>query len=214
MQVTRQRIVDLLRKNGQATVEALSEAVGLTQMAVRHHLNVLQAEDLIQVAHTKRLHKPGRPVQVYSLTDKARQFYPQEYCRLADLMADEMTAHVGVGGVIKIFDGMADRLLSDAPILPDTLSFEDRLDHVTSFLREKGYIVDWEIQDGNYVVYHLDCPYRQFAQNHQEVCALDKKLIGNLLQVNPTRISCIAKNDDKCTYVVAEVGISVNQVTA
>ena len=41
MQATREKIVELLKERGHATVEELADEVGLTQMAVRHHLNVL-----------------------------------------------------------------------------------------------------------------------------------------------------------------------------
>ena len=46
MQVTRQRIVDHLRKHNQATVDELTQAVGLTHMAVRHHLKQGAQADL------------------------------------------------------------------------------------------------------------------------------------------------------------------------
>jgi len=202
MQVTRQRIIDLLRQQGQATVEELAESVGLTQMAVRHHLNVLQMEALIKVSHTKRQHKPGRPVQVYSLTDEARKLYPQEYFQLTDLLVQEVANRIGQDGVIDIFNSLANRLMSDAPEAKENQPFEERLDEVVAFLKDKGFIVEWEMVNGQYMVYHMDCPYRQFAQRHQEICVLDEKILETTLDVTPQRISCIACQDDKCAYVL------------
>ncbi|HEY85870.1 MAG TPA: ArsR family transcriptional regulator [Chloroflexi bacterium] len=202
MQVTRQRIIDLLRKQGQATVEDLAEWVELTQMAVRHHLKVLQAEDLIEVSHTKRQRKPGRPVQIYGLTNKARKLYPQEYFQLTDLLVQEVTNRIGQGGIIDIFNSLAARLVEDAPAAKTTQSIEERLDDVTGFLRKKGYVVEWERVNGQYMVYHMDCPYRQFAQRHQEICLMDAKILEDTLNVIPQRISCIACHDDKCTYII------------
>jgi len=202
MQITRQRIIDLLRRQGQATVEELAEWVELTQMAVRHHLNVLQAESLIEVSHTKRRHKPGRPVQVYGLTNKARKLYPQEYLQLTDLLVQEVANRIGQDGVIDIFNSLAVRLVEEAPIAKTTQSIEERLDDVVGFLREKGYVVEWESVNGQYMVYHMDCPYRQFAQRHQEICLMDAKILEETLNVIPQRISCIACQDDKCTYVI------------
>ncbi len=202
MQITRQRIIDLLRKQGQATVEELAEWVELTQMAVRHHLNVLQAEDLIEISHTKRQHKPGRPVQVYGLTNKARKLYPQEYIQLTDLLVQEVATRIGQDGVIDIFNSLAVRLVEDAPPSRKAQPFEERLDDVVGFLREKGYVVEWERMNGQYMIYHMDCPYRQFAQRHQEVCLMDAKILEDTLNVVPQRISCIAYHDDKCAYVI------------
>jgi len=206
MQVTRQRIIDLLRKQGQATVEELAQTVGLTPMAVRHHLNVLLAENLITVHHTRRKRKPGRPVQVYSLTNEARKLYPQEYFQLTDMLVEEVARRIGQEGVLNVFNSIADRLIEDCPPLnPDTLPFEKQLDTVTNFLREKGFMVEWGIADGYYTIYHLDCPYRQFSQQHREVCRIDAKLIGAMLNITPRRVSCIACADAQCVYVLSPV---------
>jgi predicted ArsR family transcriptional regulator len=202
MQITRQRIIDLLRKQGQATVEELSQQVEFTPMAVRHHLNVLLAKDLIAVSHTKRQHKPGRPVQIYNLTDKARNLYPQKYIQLTDLLVQEIANRIGQDGVIDIFNNLAARLVKDAPPAKTAQPFEERLDDIVGFLRDKGYVVEWKRVNGQYMIYHLDCPYRQFAQRHQEICLMDAKILEDTLNVTPRRISCIACQDDKCTYVI------------
>ena len=211
MQVTRQRIIDLLRQKGQATVEELAEVVELTQMAVRHHLNVLQAEDLIAVSHTKRQHKPGRPVQIYSLTEKARKLYPQEYFQLTDLLVDEIASRIGRPGVVDVFDSIANRLVEDAPDISQELPTEEKLEQVVSFLKEKGFVVEWEKRNGQFIIHHLDCPYRQFARRHQEICRLDQRVISNMLNMTPTRISCIAHNDEKCTYMLSPGKVNNNQ---
>jgi predicted ArsR family transcriptional regulator len=47
MHPTRQRIIEFLKEKEEATVEELAAEVGMTPMAVRYHLNVLQAGNLI-----------------------------------------------------------------------------------------------------------------------------------------------------------------------
>lgn len=200
MQVTRQRIVDFLRKQNQATVEELTKVVGLTHMAVRHHLNVLQGEGLVEVSTTRRLKKPGRPIQVYVLTNRAEKLYPQDYFQLSDLLLDEMSDRVGPDGVAKVFSNIATRILEVAPVSKKGQSFEDRLDEVIRFLRQKGFAAEWGVEDNQYVVRHIACPYRRLASRHSEVCLLDEVLIGTMLQVAPRRTCCIADNDGNCTY--------------
>lgn len=207
MQVTRQRIIDFLRKQNQATVEDLTQAIGLTHMAIRHHLNVLQAEGLVEVATTRRIKKPGRPVQIYGLTENAEQLYPQDYLQLSDLLLAEMINQVGLNGVTEIFSNIADQLLKVAPAPKEGQSFEERLDEVVSFLKEKGFVAHWDVENGQYVIHHVACPYRQLAARHQEVCHLDEELISSMLQVTPQRICSIADDDGKCTYCL---GISAS----
>lgn len=202
MQITRQRIIDLLKKHEQVTVDDLAQVIGLTPMAVRHHLNVLLAENLVEVTQTRPRLKAGRPVQVYGLTDKAQEFYPQNYFHLTDLMVQELSDRLGRAGVTDVFEGMAGRLLAEAPQPSEALSLEERLDCLVTFLRGKGYTVEWERDHQTYLLYHLDCPYRRLAQRHHEICLMDKKVITALLKIAPARVSCIAQYDDKCTYII------------
>jgi predicted ArsR family transcriptional regulator len=200
MQATREKIVEYLRKHGQGTVENLAEAVDLTSMAVRHHLNVLQAADLVEVSHTRRNNGPGRPVQIYALTDDARKSYPQEYFQLTDILLDEVADQIGPERLTSIFERIARRVTNQAPEAKAGQSFESRLDEAVQFLQERGFMAEWDVVEGQYIIRHLACPYRQLAQRHQEVCSLDEQIISNMLQIQPTRISCIANNDGECTY--------------
>jgi predicted ArsR family transcriptional regulator len=206
MQVTRKRIIDYLRRHGQATVEELTKTIGLTHMAVRHHLNVLQSESLVEVVTMRRDHRPGRPIQIYALTDDAERLYPQDYFHLTDLLLEEMIEQIGPAGVTDLFNRIAERLLEVAPSPWDGQPFEKRLDEVVEFLKDKGFVARWEVEDGQYVIHHLACPYRQLATRHQEVCLLDEFLIGSMLEVAPKRTCSIAENDEMCTYCL---GVSV-----
>ena len=55
MQTTRRTILEILRERGQATVDEMADQLGLTPMTVRHHLNLLQSQDLVVV--TKLQHR-------------------------------------------------------------------------------------------------------------------------------------------------------------
>jgi len=200
MQITRQRIVDHLRNHNQATVEELAQAVGLTHMAIRHHLNVLQRDGLLEIAKTRRAKKPGRPVQVYVLTNRAERLYPQDYFQLSELLLEEMISQIGPNGVAQVFNNIAERLLEIAPQPKEGQSFEERLDEVVYFLQQKGFAAQWGVEEGRYVIYHLACPYRRLAAQHHEICLLDEVLISSMLEAKLDRVSCIAHDDRKCAY--------------
>ncbi len=208
MQVTRQRIIDILRTHGQATVDELAKEIGLTSMAVRHHLNVLQADDLITILRTKQHHRPGRPIQVYGLTTKARKLYPQQYLQLTDLLIEEIAATIGPKGVENIFAGIAERLAAEAPTPSDEVPANERLNALVDYLRQKGFVAEWQIENGHYTLCHFDCPYRQFAQNHPDVCLLDEKLIAAFVGSAPVRQLSIAHHDEMCKYVFTDIPVS------
>jgi predicted ArsR family transcriptional regulator len=200
MQATRQQIIEFLKEKGQATVEELAAAVNLTPMAVRHHLNVLQAENLITASVIRRHTGPGRPSQVYQLTEAADGLFPVDYYSLTDYLLAELTQQLGQPSVVQIFCNIAHRLANEAPPPKPDQSFEERLDEVMAFLTEKGFVVDWEAQDNSYMIHAYSCPYRQIARDHTEVCLLDKQIISSMLDTNPTRIASLANDDGHCTY--------------
>ena len=61
MQTTRQEILEILKEERQATVEDLATRLGLTPMTIRHHLNVLQAQNLVEASKVRRSQRVGRP---------------------------------------------------------------------------------------------------------------------------------------------------------
>jgi predicted ArsR family transcriptional regulator len=204
MQATRQQIIEFLKEKGQATVEELAATVNLTPMAVRHHLNVLQAENLITSSAIRRQTGPGRPSQVYQLTKAADELFPEDYYGLTDYLLAELTHQLGHNGVTQIFNSIAHRLASEAPPPRENQTFEERLDEVIAFLSTKGFVVDWEANDNGYMIHAYSCPYRQIAKDHAEVCLLDKQIISSMLATTPTRIACLTTAHDHCTYCISK----------
>ena len=61
MQKTRESIVQILKKRGQATVDELSRELGLTSVTVRHHIEILRQEGVVDSPEPLRRSGPGRP---------------------------------------------------------------------------------------------------------------------------------------------------------
>ena len=204
MQTTRQRIIEFLKETGQATVDELAGAVHLTPMAVRHHLNILQADNLIAASTVRRQSRPGRPSQIYRLTEAADGLFPVDYQGLTDYLLHELDLQFGQEGLNKIFMNVAQRLAGEAPPPQENQTFEERLDEVVAFLSKKGFVVCWEAQGDHYMIHAHSCPYRQVARKHAEVCLLDKQVISSMLNTTPTRIACLAADDDHCIYQISQ----------
>lgn len=74
-QSTRDLILHALKSSAQSNIESLADAADVSPITVRHHLNSLQAEGLIEVESVRR--KVGRPYYVYSLTEKGNELFPK-----------------------------------------------------------------------------------------------------------------------------------------
>ncbi len=204
MHETRQRIIEFLKEKKQATVDELAAIINLTPMAVRYHLNVLQADNLIVAFAVRRQSGPGRPQQVYKLTEAADDLFPEDYRSLTDYLLEEVSARLGKRGMGDLFKNIANRLAAEAPVPADNQPFEERLEEVTNFLSDKGFSVCWNADGNSYLIHAYSCPYRQIARNHNEICLLDKQIITRMLNTTPVRIACLVNDDDHCTYRVTQ----------
>jgi predicted ArsR family transcriptional regulator len=206
MQSTRQEILEILKQERQATVEDLAERLELTPMTIRHHLNVLQAQNLVVASKVRRSKKVGRPRLVYTLTDAADELFPQSYGELARYLVSEVKETVGDEEAEAILRRVAERVAKNAPAPTPGQTFEDRLTQVVDFMEEQGFISRWEETDQGYVITNLSCPYRYVTREHGEVCIMDTELLSNLLNVVPQRLSSMREGEPACTFLLLPKG--------
>ncbi|MGD8969022.1 MAG: ArsR family transcriptional regulator, partial [Anaerolineae bacterium] len=138
MQATRERILKILKEQGQATVKELSETLDLTTVTIRHHLDTLRRENFVAPPAVRHRKAPGRPQHVYSLTQEASDFFPKRYERLIDLMFDEMRSHLSLEEVEEMMERIGKRMVGGVTV-PDDADFEERVVIAVDFMDERGY---------------------------------------------------------------------------
>ena len=74
---TKDKILNLLKKEVSLSVNELTGSLQITHMAVRKHLNSLEKDDLISSREVKQ--PMGRPLQTYFLTEKGERLFPKNY---------------------------------------------------------------------------------------------------------------------------------------
>ena len=202
MQATRQHILELLKERSDATIDELSEALGLTSVTVRHHLDILRGEGLVEVPEVKRRATPGRPQYVYTLTDAADGYFPKNYAGFTNLMITEIKERLEPAALDRILRGMAHRMAAEAPKPIPGEPIEQRLTRLVSFLNQKGYIAKWEkAQDSDgFYLHTTNCPYHDISHHHSQTCVMDMTLISELLGSVPERVSWMAAGEFDCSY--------------
>ena len=206
MQETRQHIIEILREVGQATVDTIVESLRnrrgdeITAVTVRHHLNVLQKDDLI--TPPKLLHRstPGRPQHVYELTTKAQQHFPNNYQQLAESLLSQKQAHVSEESINVILESVASQMAADANIISQDM--EESLNQVVQYLNQHGYNASWETCEDGYLLHTKNCPYHEIAKENNHLCSMDMHLISGMLGVVPRLMSRISDGDASCAYLI------------
>ncbi len=207
MQQTRQHILEILRSRSEATVDELVEALEprigrITPVTVRHHLDVLRGEQLIETRVAPRKCAPGRPQHVYALTDKALEYFPSNYQTLAASLLDQIKASLPPKQVNVIIEGVADQMAGSVRLAH--LPMMQRLDQVVNYLNGQGYDAHWTKHEQGYVLHTSNCPYHKVVAEHEELCIMDMRLIAGLVGVVPRRLSRVADKDESCTYLIPE----------
>jgi len=169
---TRLRILDTLRKQQTASVHELSLALGMTGANVRHHLALLESNDLIELV-TQRREGRGRPVNIYGLSRR--------------VLGDGLDGLAGA-----LFEG----LLGDAPEAvqearlrsvalrlgggnnPDTATrLPRRLTQAVDRLNDLHYQARWEAGPEGARIILGHCPYAAIIAAHPELCRMDAYLL-------------------------------------
>jgi predicted ArsR family transcriptional regulator len=206
MQETRQAILDILKKRGDATVDDIvvdlraRRGDSITPVTVRHHLNKLMEDGMIDHATPYPRTTPGRPQHHYALTERGAASFPNNYQRLATSLIAQIEQELGPARVNVILEGVATEWAQDAQI--PTGSMEQRLDAVIDYLSQNGYRAAWENASQGYFLYLENCPYHQLAHERDSLCRMDMHLIANLLGVVPRLTERMAQGDSRCAYFI------------
>lgn len=202
MRGVRQHILNILKERGQATVVELAEGLDLAPVSVRHHLDILRRQGVIRAEGVERRKTRGRPRHIYTLTQEANSFFPDNYEELAGALLREMKENLSAEQISAFFHRLVSAYIRDLPI-KQAESTEDRLDLAAGFLSQKGYLARWERgDDGAYLLHVSNCPFAGLSVAHPELCDMDLLLVSRLTMSTPRRTAHSANGDHCCTYVV------------
>ena len=208
-QTTRDIILHALKTSNQLKVEDLAEVADVSPVTVRHHLNSLQAEGLIEVSSVRR--KVGRPYYVYNLSESGNELFPQKYVHLTNMLLDELKKQMPEAQVNDLFGSAVQQIVEDHRKEFELLPFEARLTYLMGLLAEEGFLAKWEKIDNQYHIIEYSCPYLSVGARHDEVCTLDKELIVNVMKRPIEQHSCMLHGDDFCQFTISEDPIRISE---
>ncbi len=204
MESTRERVLYTLLTRPRSTINELAELVGINPISVRHHINALQAENL--VSSEEEHHGVGRPRRVYFLTEAGVEKFPSRYIRLTTRLLEQLKETLSPHLVNQIFTQMAQELARDllSSSLLEKMTVEQKLEFMKTVLQQEGFNIEWERFGDQFHIKETSCPYYHVGQDHPEICSVDQVLISSVLAMPAKKTKCILNGDSHCTYVVSE----------
>ena len=199
---SRARVVEALRAEPRS-VAALAELLDVSEVAVRHHLQVLQGDGFVS-AETVRRPGRGRPSSVYALTDKARRLFADNSAALANELLEFLGDAHGRSELQRFLRWRAERH-SDryAAALEGATDLDDRVERLAEVLTEEGFASSAEavVTPEGATVLQLrqdHCAIKAVAEEHPELCAYEASTFRKLLGAKLSRRQTIAGGADAC----------------
>jgi predicted ArsR family transcriptional regulator len=202
---TKRRIVKMLKTEGPLDAATLAERIGVSAMAIRQHLYILQDEKMVTAK--ERPVPLGRPAKYWELTRKADRLFPDAYAELSVSLIDSLNEAFGPDGLQKILErrtarqraSYSARILSSMPL-------RRKLQKLAKIRTDEGYMAEVRSEGaGLYLFIENHCPICAAASSCTGLCAnelvLFKSILGPGAKVE--RVEHILAGERRCAYKVS-----------
>ncbi|MEU9994970.1 metalloregulator ArsR/SmtB family transcription factor [Streptomyces sp. NPDC048370] len=202
---TRNRVARSILDHGPSTVADLATRLGLTQAAVRRHLDSLVADNVVE-AREKRVYGArtrGRPAKVFALTDCGRDAFDQSYDSLAVDALRWIEQNAGGEAAVAAF--ARDRLEHQAEAYRAAVESAEpaqRTEALAKALSKDGYAATARNAPVGEQLCQHHCPVAHVAEQYPQLCEAETEIFSRLLGTHVQRLATIAHGDGVCTTFI------------
>ncbi len=196
----RRDVLYAVRRRGEAKVDDVAEALGITITGARAHLTALVEHGLVS-AHQEPATGRGRPRYLYRVTPAADDLFPKAYGELTN----ELLGFLDNPVVEELlFDRRRDERIARAAERMEGRPLDERVAILADILDADGYMATWErLDDGSFVIAERNCAIAAVAAEHPGACRSEIDFIRAVLpDGHVERTSHMVAGDLRCAYSV------------
>jgi predicted ArsR family transcriptional regulator len=205
---TRNRVARSILDHGPSTVAELAERLGLTQAAVRRHLDALVADDVVEARERKvyGTRSRGRPAKVFALTACGRDAFDQSYDKLAEdalrwiaerCGGDEAVIAFARARIAEQAEGYRRAVEAAAP--------DRRTEALAKALSADGYAATARSAPVGEQLCQHHCPVAHVAEKFPQLCEAETEVFSQVLGTHVQRLATIAHGDGVCTTFIPKL---------
>lgn len=200
----RRRVVERLKRSGPSTACQLAKELGITESAVRQHLDALAAVGLVD-RRTRPPQGRGRPATVWALTDLAAGLFPDRHADLTVELLDALTTELGAAAVDAVIAARERAQLARyRAAVPADGPVADRVAALARARSAEGYMAE-VVGDGDSVeLVEHHCPICDAAATCRNFCRSELEIFRAVLGpgVTVARTRHLLSGDERCAYVI------------
>lgn len=201
---TKRRIVERLKRVESATATDLAAEFGLTDTALRQHLDALEEAGLV----TRSMAEPagrGRPPVHWQLAPAAGSAFPDRHGELTVDLLESVRSALGERALDRVIAARSDR---QAGAYEESLAgvhrLGDRVQKLAEIRSDEGYLAEVRDDDDGMLLIEHHCPIREAATACGALCKAELETFQRVLgpSVKVTRVQHVLEGDRRCAYRV------------
>jgi predicted ArsR family transcriptional regulator len=200
------RLLQRLKRLEPATAQELAGGLGITDVAARQHLQVLEGHGLVE-QEPRVTGERGRPAKLWRLTTLGRGAFPDRHGELTVSLLSTLRSELGEEAVERLIGARAREQTREYQSLIQLgrRSLRSKLETLARQRSAEGYMA--EIVDegrGSYLLIEHHCPICVAARACTGLCAAELEVFRNVLgpDVRVERTAHLLAGDVRCVYRV------------
>jgi len=186
----RGRIIGSLRR-GERSVEELAAELGVTDNAVRAHLETLEREGVVHQARVRHTGAVGKPATIYAIRPEAEASFSTAYAPVLGALVASLGERMSAKELEQLFREVGQRLAEEArsaqPQQPKAL--EARVRAAAAILTSLGAELEVERSGTGFLLRGHACPLSSAVRAEPGVCGAVEELVAGVTGA-PVRECC------------------------
>jgi predicted ArsR family transcriptional regulator len=196
---TRARILALLRESAW-TVDDLAARLGVTDNAVRFHLDALEREGTAAKEGLRRTGGAGQPATLYSLTAHGDEGFSRAYAPVLIASLAELREQMSTVQLLAFLQRVGRRLAVDRP--RPGASLASRVNSAAGLLNALGGVTSVEKSGDDFFIVGKACPLSRAVEADHCVCSAVTALVAEVAGAQVTE-RCDRSGRPKCCFEVS-----------
>jgi len=197
------KILQTIKREGAVTAKQLADALDMTTMGARQHLQSLENDDLLTFEDRKV--KVGRPTRHWSLTKKGHAQFADRHSDLTIQVIEAVESLFGQDGLQKVADEREAKTFAHyQEALRHCSDSTTRLKRLVDLRQQEGYMAELEETDGGYLLIENHCPICKAATRCPSLCRSELSIFQTLLgeDLSVERTEHIVAGQRRCVYQI------------